>query len=187
MTKGEINYKNGKIYKIEPICEHDEGDVYIGSTTKQYLSQRMTAHRIDYKQVKNGNIKKKVMSFDLFEKYGIDNCDIILLESVEAKSKDELHIREAHYIRTIKCINRYIPNRTQQEYYKDNKEKILDQTKQYRDDHKEQMKQYYQDNKEKIDQQRRVKTVCECGSIYNKCSKYTHEKTKKHLNYCLTI
>ena len=44
-----VNYNNGKIYKIVPICEGaDEGDVYIGSTTKEYLSQRMVQHRADY-------------------------------------------------------------------------------------------------------------------------------------------
>ena len=42
------NYNKGKIYKIEPICDHDEGDIYIGSTTKDYLSQRMVFHKGDY-------------------------------------------------------------------------------------------------------------------------------------------
>ena len=28
-----VNYSKGKINKIEPICDHDEVDVYIGSTT----------------------------------------------------------------------------------------------------------------------------------------------------------
>ena len=39
-----INYSNGKIYKIEPINGED-GDVYVGSTTKEYLSQWMATHR----------------------------------------------------------------------------------------------------------------------------------------------
>ena len=50
MTKNNKDYSKGKIYKIEPICDHDEGDIYIGSTTKEYLSQRMTLHRNDYKK-----------------------------------------------------------------------------------------------------------------------------------------
>ena len=29
-----VNYSNGKIYKIVPTVEHEEGDVYYGSTTK---------------------------------------------------------------------------------------------------------------------------------------------------------
>jgi ribosome-interacting GTPase 1 len=55
------------------------------------------------------------MSYDLFDKYGIDNCDIILLELVEANSKDELYTTEAHYIKTINCVNKYIPIRTKEE------------------------------------------------------------------------
>ena len=51
-----VNYNNGKIYKIEPIVDHDEGDIYIGSTTKHYLSQRMDKHRGNYKSWKNGKI-----------------------------------------------------------------------------------------------------------------------------------
>ncbi len=46
-----VNYENGKIYKIE---SHLGDKLYIGSTTKQYLSQRMDKHRTDYKQWLNG-------------------------------------------------------------------------------------------------------------------------------------
>ena len=68
-----VNYGNGKIYKIEPICDHDDGDVYIGSTTKQYLSQRMDTHRTGYKSWRIGK-HGKTSSYILFEKYGIENC-----------------------------------------------------------------------------------------------------------------
>jgi len=44
-----VNYGNGKIYKIEPIVGHEEGDVYIGSTTNKYLSKRMGVHISKYK------------------------------------------------------------------------------------------------------------------------------------------
>ena len=63
-----MNYKNGKIYKIEPRGDHDDGDVYIGSTTKEYLSQRMTAHRGGFKSFKSGSRKHKLTSFNLFDK-----------------------------------------------------------------------------------------------------------------------
>ena len=53
-----INYNNGKIYKIEPINGED-GDIYIGSTTKEFLSQRLATHRGEYKQyLKKGRNKK---------------------------------------------------------------------------------------------------------------------------------
>ena len=99
------DYTNGKIYKIEPNCEHDEGDVYVGCTTKKYLSQRMTSHKYKYNDwVKNPDTSK-TSSFTLFEKYGIVNCNIILLESVKANSFDELKSREAYYIKSMKSFN----------------------------------------------------------------------------------
>ena len=39
------DYSKGKIYKIEPIVEHEPTEIYIGSTTKEYLSQRMVTHK----------------------------------------------------------------------------------------------------------------------------------------------
>jgi hypothetical protein len=40
------DYSAGKIYKIEPISEHDEGDIYIGSTIRKYLCERMVKQSI---------------------------------------------------------------------------------------------------------------------------------------------
>ena len=130
-----INYKNGKIYKIEPV-NGKEGEIYVGSTTKQYLSQRMTAHRGNYKSWKNGK-GTKLMSFNLFDKYGIENCQIILLENCPCDSKDQLTSRKAYYTRTLDCVNKSIPDRTQKEYYKDNKEHLLEYAKKYRETNKE--------------------------------------------------
>ena len=147
-----INYNNGKIYKIEAI-NGEEGDIYIGSTTKQYLSQRMTKHRENYNRWKQGK-HHKVSSYDLFEKYGISNCQIILLENCPCESKDQLHARESHHIKTLNCINKCIPGRTRREYYEDKKDQVLERNKQYRIVNKErvsgQRKQYYQDNKDKV-------------------------------------
>ena len=148
MTK--INYNNGKVYKIEPIIDHDEGDIYIGSTTKQYLSQRMTAHRAQYNQFKKNKVKINIRSYELFNKYGVENCNIILLELVNVNSKEELLMREAHYIKTLQCVNKVIPLRTLKEHYIDNKEKMSLKNKQYRDNNKEKIKQYRDNNKEKM-------------------------------------
>ncbi len=117
MTKNNKDFSKGKIYKIEPICDYDEGDIYIGSTSKDYLSQRMTAHKADYNRWKLG-LRNHVTSFTLFEKYGIENCRIILIECVNANSFDEPAKIEAIHIKNLKCINKKIPTRTQQEYDK---------------------------------------------------------------------
>jgi hypothetical protein len=146
-----VNYSNGKIYKIEPIVEHPEEDIYIGSTTKKYLSQRMDTHRNDYKKWKNGN-NKKTTSFNLFNKYGIENCNIILLENVNATNKDELLSREGYYIRKLKCVNKFLPNRT--------KEETLERIKQYN----------------------KIRIKCDlCDCLINKIDLKKHNNTNKHL------
>jgi hypothetical protein len=54
-----VNYGKGKVYKIEPIVDHSENDIYMGSTTKFYLSQRLEKHRSDYRLWKDGKKKRK--------------------------------------------------------------------------------------------------------------------------------
>ncbi len=49
-------YNQSKIYKIEPITEHEEHEIYIGSATKKYLSQRLQQHKSNYKQFLNNKI-----------------------------------------------------------------------------------------------------------------------------------
>ena len=135
-----VNYSNGKIYKIEPIVDYDEGDIYIGSTTKEYLSQRMDNHRGKYKRWKNDNNSSKYTSFKLFDKYGIDNCKIILIESCNCNTKDELHSKEAQYIKSMKCVNKVIPDRTRKDWRIENKDYIKEQSKLYRQENIEKIK-----------------------------------------------
>ena len=159
-----VNYANGKIYKIVPIDGIDgDGDVYIGSTTKQYLSQRMVCHRKDYVQWKRGNLKvSKVNSFDIFDKHNVDNCRIILLETFPCQSRDELTSREAFYIRSMDCVNKIIPHRTRQEYRYDNKESISNGKK--------------------------ARIVCStCGSTLSHHALARHLRTDKHLSAIAAI
>jgi hypothetical protein len=152
------NYQNGKIYKIEAF-NGEEGDVYIGSTCKKYLSQRMDSHRSHFKSWKEGK-SNNVTSYGLFDKYGVDNCIIVLIENFSCNSKDELYSREAFYIKSIKCINKKIPLRTNKEYNQDNKEQISENSKLYRKENKEklsiQKKTYYEENKEIISENSKI-------------------------------
>ena len=138
-------YKRGKIYRI-----YCEDECYIGSTIEPYISNRLSGHKKAYKYFLNGK-HRKVTSFLLFEKYGIDNCKIELIESYPCEDINQLTAREGYYIRNTKgCVNKYIMGRTTEEYYEDNKEKI----KEYRDQYKEKIiiynKEYYEDNKDKL-------------------------------------
>ena len=181
-----VNYNNGKIYKIE---NNIDNEIYIGSTTKQYLSQRMDNHRSNYKSWKSGK-STKVMVFDMFDKHGIENCKIVLLELVNCNTKDELLAREAFYIKNLVCVNKYIPLRTQKEYYNDNIEKLLEHKKQYYNDNKDKKKKYYNDNKEKILEERKQyyndnkkKYTCACGKMICINYKSSHEKSIIHFTY----
>ena len=148
-----VNYANGKIYKIEAI--DGVGDVYIGSTTKMYLSSRMDAHRHDYEGWKLGCKNfTKVSSFDVFDKYNIDNCHIVLLETFPCGSVDELRAREAYHIRNTPCTNKNIPGRTRQ--------------------------QYRVDNKEKISSEKKERVVCACGAALAQHSLARHLRTDTH-------
>jgi len=135
------DYKNSKIYKL--YCpDGDTNDVYYGATTRP-LKYRLSQHKIS-----NGCVSRL-----LFEKYK-DKVIIELVEIYQCNNKKELDIREAHYIRNNNCINKAIPNRTQPEYQKENKEKIKEYRKEYNIENKEKIKEYkkeYQkENKEKI-------------------------------------
>jgi len=192
-----VNYNNGKIYKIE---SHLGDKVYIGSTTKEFLSQRMVTHRGDYKRWKQGKCNL-ITSFSLFDEYGIENCSIVLLESYPCESKDELHAREAHFIKTIQCVNKYIPGRTIKEYYKANKETINekhkeyyeanketinDKHKKYQEVNKEQLKEYkkeyYEAHRETINEKRKEYYDKNIGKMKEKHEKY-RESNRDEINH----
>ena len=201
------DYSNGRIYFIEPICEHEDNEFYYGSTL-QKLCKRMDKHRSDYKQWKNGK-KGKVMCFELFEKYGLENCKIYLVELYPCKSREELEAQEGYYIRNYDCVNKNIPRRTKKEYYNDNKDKLKDKMKEYRINNKDTIikinKEYYDNNTDKFKEYRinnkdkiaeynkeyydnnkdKFKTKCECicGGKYTLNNKSIHIKTKKHIEY----
>ncbi len=176
-----VNYENGKIYKIEPICDHDEQDIYIGSTTKKYLSDRMCEHRADYKRYSN---TKNYTSFILFDKYGVENCKIILLENYACTSKNELVAKEAEYIKNMACVNKVIPQRTKQEYDKMYNEKNKEKKQEYErsEERKEQRKIFDQSEKRKEwhKQWRQEIITCECGCQIKRGEYSRHKKSQKH-------
>jgi hypothetical protein len=177
-----VNYSNGKIYKIEAIDAVEcDGNIYIGSTTKQYLSQRMDSHRQDYYLWKKGNAKvSKLKSFDIFEKFGVDTCRIILLETFPCKSKDELTSRESYYMKSLKCVNKVIPHRTREEYRIDNKEIIKEKAKEYSIVNKDIIAIKKRKYKDSIATREKEIVICECGCYCSRQSLLSHSRTAKH-------
>jgi hypothetical protein len=168
-----VNYAEGKIYKI---VNNIDDKCYVGSTTKKYLSQRMDKHRSDYRRFLNKKEYKETRSFRLFDEYGVDNCSIILLEKVNASCKEELIVRERHWIEKSNCVNMVIPGRTIQEY-----NKLYRET--HKDEIRERKKNYRVKYKDQIRDHRSRPFVCVCGS---KCwfnDKARHFRAKKHEPY----
>ena len=150
-----VNYSNTKIYKI---MSHLGDKIYIGSTTKQYLSQRMDNHRNSYKRWQAG-VGSLTKSYEVFDEYGVENCEIILIESYPCNSKDEALKKEADYIRQFECVNKSIPGRSEKEYRQENKDKVSKWGKTYRGKNKDKLdeksKKYYEDNKERMKEEQR--------------------------------
>ena len=178
----ENRYANGKIYKI--VSEKSD-KIYIGSTCKKYLSERLAGHKNDYKLWKAGT-RNKVSSSGLIE---LGDVSIVLLELFPCNTKDELLSRERHYIELYKNdkINKYIPTRTDKERYEDNKDKKLEYQNQYYEDNKQSVikksKRYYEDNKQTVLDKAKIKIKCECGSEITRFTKVRHERSKKHIAF----
>jgi len=143
-----INYQLGKVYKI---VGNDK--IYIGSTCKRLLCQRLAGHNANYKSYQKG----KGHYITSFQCISDSNHYIELLELCPCNSKDELHKCERKWIEQLVCVNKCLPCRTQKEHYEVNKDKFQEQHKEYRETHKEQHKEYdrqrYLNNKDKIKEQ----------------------------------
>ena len=164
-----------KIYKIIPVCEYEEGDVYYGSTTQIYLCGRMSNHRQTYKKWKN-NEYHFITCFELFDKYGIENCKIELVEELNNITREELLLRERYYIENFKCINKDRPIITKEEvkiykaeYHQQNKNN---------DEYKEKRKIYNDKYNEKV---KLIKIKCDCGIEYCIRKKNRHLQSPSHI------
>ena len=150
------DYQQGKIYCIR---SHQTDDIYIGSTSKKYLSQRFAQHKSDYKYYLKTK-KHYITSYKILE---YEDAYIELIENYPCNSKEELTREEGKYQRDMDCVNKQIAGRTNEEWCKNNKEHLSEQNKQYynnnkeeiakknkvwRENNKEQQKQYRENNKE---------------------------------------
>ena len=81
-----MNYQNGKIYKIE---SHVGPKIYSGSTTKQYLSQRMEKHRSGYNRWKLNKKNKECHTLKIaFSKLDMENKrNVKIIEDENERSR----------------------------------------------------------------------------------------------------
>ena len=102
---------------------------------------------------------------------------------MNAHNRDELRKREAHYIRTLRCVNKFIPDRTKREwsveYLEINRDRLKEYRTQYAIDNKgkeiNRHKLYYSKHKDIVD--------CACGSSFQHYNISRHIKTNIHKTY----
>jgi hypothetical protein len=95
------NYANGKVYKIYSPSQPELGDYY-GSTT-QSLALRIGQHRSN---AKRGQCITSAVII------AAGDAVIVLVELCPVGTKEELHAREAFWIRGNPCVNKVVPGRT---------------------------------------------------------------------------
>ena len=160
----KIDYKNSKIFILEPKITHPEGDIFYSSTT-QSLFKRLS-------QYKKTHLKKNTSYKMLFEKYGIGNIKIVLVKIFACNNKEELEAEEARYIRENDCINKQEIKQDKEKVKEEVKEKVKEEVKeeikeeikeednkekQAQDKKRDTYKEYYTKNKENILKKRRDK------------------------------
>ena len=151
MEEVDIRYENGVIYMIKHKTD-DTKEFYIGSSYD--FKQRCWRHKSHCNNQNDKNYNYKVYKY-IRENGGWDEWTIVKLYDYPCKKKYELELEEQRAIKKYKStLNIYVPCRTLQEYYQDNRNEILQQKKEHYEANKEKLlqyhKEYYEDNKEKI-------------------------------------
>ena len=192
----DIRYENGVIYMMKHKTD-DKKEFYIGSSTD--FKKRCWGHKSNCNNQNSKQYNYKLYKY-MRENGGWDCWEMLLLYDYPCKNRNELHLEEQRAVKEYKStLNQFIPARTYQERYKDNREKILQQRKEYRKNNKEkilqknkeryennrekylqQSKEYYESNKEKL----KIKINCDiCNAIVCKREIARHKRSEKCKNY----
>lgn len=159
------------IYIIKPICEYDEGDCYYGSTTTM-LCRRMAGHRQKYREYKIGKTHYTTI-FDIFDKYGLEICEIALVEKLENFSRNEMLIKESEYILNNHCINKSNPKPLSKEDYKQKSKEYYQTVIKTNPEKKEKLKEQ---SKKWLEENSQGTFTCDCGGTY------TYKHKSRHIN-----
>jgi len=123
------NYLQGKIYRI--VC-NQSGKQYIGSTTIS-LAARLSQHKKLLKSLKSGTSKQVLENNDY---------SIVLIEDYPCDRKELLLQRERFYIETMDCVNKNMPNRSKEDWYKDNRERLIEKQTIWNNNNKDKLREY---------------------------------------------
>jgi hypothetical protein len=163
------DYNQGKIYSIRSLSRPDL--VYIGSTS-QSLAKRYGQH----KSPSNRTASSQIIA--------LGDSYIELVEEYKCDNKNQLQRREGEIIRSMDCVNKVIPGRTDKEYYIDNKELTIARTKQYQIDNKHKIKQYIIDiNADKLKEYNRKYRFDNADKLKEYSRQYNIDNSDKKKEY----
>lgn len=145
----------GRIYKVIAL---QGKEIYVGSTFNT-IRDRFKEHKRKYIVFKKNKCSHYSL-FDMFDKYKIDGCKIVLVKEYEVIDRGHLCVYESLWIKKLKAINinlpfgehriQYLRSVYKKKYKDENKDKIKQQRKEYREQNKDKIKRYREENKDKI-------------------------------------
>jgi len=163
------DYSKACIYKIKHQDDFDDNNIYVGSTCN--IIRRKNAHKNNCFNENNKDYNLYVYKY-IRDNGGWDCFILVKIHDYACNNKSDLLIEERRAIDMLRpTLNMRQSVRTYKERYEINKEKILKQVNEYREQ-----------NKEKISEKRKEKITCECGCIITKRILELHKKTQKHIN-----
>lgn len=178
------DYNKGKIYKIVNIASNDEHDCYVGSTCNN-ITDRFSGHKSQWKRKDYDGMR----IYEEFDKHGVDNFRIVLVEEYPCENKNQLIAREEHHRLIIKPNYnvRKVIYEGDKEYYQKHKERIKARVREYAANNRDKVlankREYRVKNLEKIKERNSKPYECECGGNYTYNDRQRHFKTIKHTQY----
>jgi predicted GIY-YIG superfamily endonuclease len=129
MVKNYMAYQNTFIYKI--ICKDDKiTNTYVGLTID--FKKRQRSHELNCYNLKSGKL------YDFIRlNGGWYNWDMIIVEKCFCQNRKEAGIREKYWYEMLKAdLNKNYPSRNCDEWYHDNKDRLLVLQKKWRENFK---------------------------------------------------
>ena len=168
------------IYHIYGIYNEDYPHTYIGYTKD--IEERLKAHR---QCAKTKNYKVYKYMREVQGKWKME-----VLETHEC-SKKFAKERERYYKELMGDLNVKTPGRTKAEYYLDNREIKMEESRNWRENnrerHREQARNWCKNNQERVkannDRQKLNRYTCACGSNLRWSDRLRHYRSDKHIAY----
>ena len=181
-----VNYQKGKIYQI---INSKTPDIYVGSTARNTLAERMSEHR---NIAKNKLYNERIVYISM-RAIGIEHFNIILLEDYPSENKDQLRMKEQEWIQKLNPIlndRRAFRSEEEKMKYQLDYNKIYFNTPEIKVHRQTYQKAYDKIYREKnIDRIRKIKSepilckVCSVTTTRNHIKR--HESSQLHQNNLL--